>query len=229
MPNPPFESLRKELLRGGVSPRYVRRYCAELSDHYHMAVEENRSVGRTPEEAKVDACRQLGDQETLFQSVVEHTATLAFARRRSSITFLLLPIPALFATKTLIVLFSMLAGLVASRCGVFFIGWMNLLRPIAHMVLDYGAPLAVTLLYCILAHRRGCSPLWPLLSTLLIGFVAGCVQFEMRRPVFDVGFAQAGVGVVSFAVTPVLMVPLFVYVLFRALQRHVEAASAVWL
>lgn len=194
-----------------------------------MLVEENGSAGLTPEEATVDTCRQLGDEETLFRSVVEHPAALTFARRRSGITFLLLPIPALYATKTLIVLFSVLAGLLARQCTVLSIGWMNLLRPMAHLVLDYGAPLAVALLYCMLAHRRGCQPLWPLLSALLIEFVAGCVQFEMRRPMFDVGFAQAGVGVVSFAVTPVLMVPLFVYVVFRALQRHVEAASTAWL
>lgn len=225
MPNPPFESLHSALLRVGVSPRYVRRYCAELADHYHMAVEENRSAGLTPEEATVEVCRQLGDEGTLFRSVVQHPAALAFARRRSGITFLLLPIPALYATKTLIVLISVLAGLLASRCAVLSIGWMNLVRPIAHLALDYGAPLTVALLYCILAHRRGCRPLWPLLSALLIAFVAGCVQFEMRRSVLDVGFAHLGVGVVSLAVTPVLLAPLFVYVVFQAFRRHVEAAS----
>ncbi len=225
MPNPPFESLRSTLLREGVSPRYVRRYCAELSDHYHMAVEENRAAGLTPQEATVEARWQLGDEETLFRSVVEHRAALAFARRRSGITFLLSPIPALYATKIMIVLFSVLVGLLARQCGVLSVGWMNLLRPIAHLVLYYGAPLVVALLYCILAHRRGCRPLWPLLSTLLIGFVAGCVQFELQRSLLDVGFAQAGVGVVSFTVTPVVIAPLFVYALFRAFRRRVEAAS----
>ena len=229
MPSPPFESLHSALLRVGVSPRYVRRYCAELSDHYHVAVEENRSAGLTPEEATADACRQLGDEGTLFRSVGQQPAVFAFARRRSGITFLLLPIPALYATKTLIVLISVLAGLLASRCAVLSIGWMNLFRPIAHLALDYGAPLAVAILFCMLAHRRGCRPFWPLLSALLIGFVAGCVQFEMRRSVLDVGFAHAGVGVVSFAVTPVLMVPPLVYVVFQAFRRHEEAASTAWL
>ena len=170
MPSPPFESLHSALLRVGVSPRYVRRYCAELSDHYRMAVEENRSAGLTPEEATADACRQLGDEGTLFRSVVQQPAVFAFARRRSGITFLLLPIPALYATKTLIVLISVPAGLLASRCAVLSIGWMNLLTPIAHLALDYGAPLAVALLYCMLAHRRGGRPFWPLLSArLLVG------------------------------------------------------------
>ena len=86
MPNLPIELLRSDLLRCGFSPRYVRRYCAELSDRYTVAVEENRSAGLTPEEAAADACRQLGDRETLFQSVVAHTAALAFARR--CLTFL---------------------------------------------------------------------------------------------------------------------------------------------
>ncbi len=229
MPSPPFESLCSALLRVGVSPRYVRRYCAELTDHYHTAVEEYRSAGLTPEKAAVDAGRQLGDEVTLLRSVVEHPASLSFARRCSAITFLLLPIPALFATKTLVVLFSALVSLLASQRVFLSIGWMNLLRPIAHLILDYGAPLAVALLYCTLARRRGCRPLWPLLSALLIGVVAGCVPFEMRRPVIDMGFVQAGVGVVSFVVTPILVVPLFAYVVFQVLQRRVEAASASWL
>ena len=202
MPNPPFELLRTALLRVGVSPRYVRRYCAELSDHYHMAVEENRSAGLTPEEATVDARRQLGDEVTLFRSAVQQPALLAFARRRSGITFLLLPIPALYATKILIGLISMLAGLLASQWAVYSIGWINLIRPIAHLALEYGAPLTVAILFCMLAYRRGCRPFWPLLSALLIGFVAGCVQFELRRPVLDMGFASAGVGVTS-ALPPV--------------------------
>ena len=225
MPSQPFESLRLALLQAGVSPRYVRRYCAELSDHHHMLVEENRSAGLTPEEAVVDARRQLGDQETLFRSVVVHRAALSFARRRSVITFLVLPIPALFATKTMIVVCSVVADLVASRWSVLSMGWMNLLRPIVRMVLEYGAPLVVALLYCTLAHRRGCRPSWALLSALLIGFVAGCVQFEMREAVFDVGFVRAGVGVVSLVATPVLVVPLVVYALFRVCRRRVETAS----
>ncbi len=229
MPSLPFESLRVALLRVGVSPRYVRRYCAELSDHYHMAVEENRTAGMTPEEATVEARRQIGDQGTLFRSVVRQPAVLAFARRHAGITFLLLPIPALYATKLLIALISMLAGLLASRDAVLSIGWMNLLRPIAQLVLDYGAPLAVAILFCMVAHRRGCRPFWPLLSALLVGFVAGCIQFEMRRRVLDLGFARAGVGVVSFAVTPVIMMPVFAYVVFQTFRRHVDAASTAWL
>ena len=225
MPNSPIESLRRKLLRGGVSPRYVRRYCAELSDHFHMAVEENRSAGLSPEEATADACRQLGDRETLFQSVVEHRAALAFARRYPAITFLLLPILALIATKTLIVLVSMLAGLVTSRWSAQSFTWIELLRPIAHLSLKFGAPLVVALLYCILAHRCGCRPFWPVLSALLIGFVASGVQFELRRSMLDLGFAQAGVGVVSFAVTPLVFLPLLFCVLLMALQRRLAATS----
>lgn len=229
MPSLPFESLRVALLRVGVTPRYVRRYCAELSDHYHMAVEENRSAGLTPEDATIEARRQLGDEVTLFRSVVQQPAVLAFARRYAGITFLLLPIPALYATKVLIVLISMLAGLLASQTGLLATGGLDMLRPVARLAIDYGPPLAAAVLFCLLAHRRGCRPLWPLLSALLIALVAGCIQFEMRRPVLDMGFARAGVGVVSFAVTPVMMIPICVYVAFQAFRRHVEAASTAWL
>ena len=196
-----YESLCIALLRAGVSPRYVRRYRAELSDHYHVAVEEHRSAGLTYEEAAAQARKQLGDQDMLFRSVMEHPAVLAFARRRSAITFCFLPIVALIATKGLIVLASGLAGI--------------LLRSSVYTVLEYGAPLVVAFLFCNLARRRGCRPLWPLLSAVLIALVAGCCQFELRRSMLDLGAAHVGVGAFSFSVTPVVLVPLLVCVLFR--------------
>ena len=225
MPNQLIELLRSDLLRGGVSPRYVRRYCAELSDHYRLAVEENQSAGLTPEEATVDACRQLGDQETLFQSVVEHASVLTFARRYSAITFSVLPIPALLATKTLLAFVGMLVGLVASQWSFLSIAWIDVFRPVLRLGLDYGTPLVVALLFGLLAHRRGCRPSWPVLSALLIGFVANGVQFELRRTMLDLGFAQAGVGAVSLAVTPLVFLPLLSCVLLLAIQRRSAAKS----
>lgn len=225
MPNQLIELLRSDLLRGGVSPRYVRRYCAELSDHYRLAVEENRSAGLTPEEATVDACRQLGDQETLFQSVVEHASVLTFARRYSAITFSVFPIPVLFATKTLLAFVGMLVGLVASQWSFLSIAWIDVFRPVLRLGLDYGTPLVVALLFGLLAHRRGCRPFWPVLSALLIGFVANGVQFELRRTMLDLGFVQAGVGAVSLAVTPLVFLPLLSCVLLLAIQRRSAAKS----
>ena len=226
MPNQLIELLRSDLLRGGVSPRYVRRYCAELSDHYRLAVEENRSAGLTPEEATVDACRQLGDQETLFQSVVEHASVLTFARRYSAITFSVLPIPAFLATKTLLAFVGMLVGLVASQWSFLSIAWIDVFRPVLRLGLDYGTPLVVALLFGLLAHRRGCRPFWPVLSALLIGFVANGVQFELQRTMLDLGFVQAGVGAVSLAVTPLVFLPLLSCVLLLAIQRRSAAKSA---
>lgn len=225
MPNQLIELLRSDLLRGGVSPRYVFRYCAELSDHYRLAVEENRSAGLTPEEATVDACRQLGDQETLFQSVVEHASVLTFARRYSAITFSVFPIPVLFATKTLLAFVGMLVGLVASQWSFLSIAWIDVFRPVLRLGLDYGTPLVVALLFGLLAHLRGCRPFWPVLSALLIGFVANGVQFELRRTMLDLGFVQAGVGAVSLAVTPLIFLPLLSCVLLLAIQRRSAAKS----
>jgi hypothetical protein len=41
----PFERLRDRLLTAGVSPRHVRRYTAELSDHITDLEAEARSAG----------------------------------------------------------------------------------------------------------------------------------------------------------------------------------------
>lgn len=222
----PFDPLRRELLRKGVSPRYIRRYIAELSDHRHMLVEENRSAGRTLEEATLQARGQLGDEAELLRSVLERRAVFALARRRPGIVFALCPIPALYATKFLILLFGVSVTLLLRRCADVSTGWTNSLRTLMHFCLDYGAPLAVAALYCTLAYRRGCRPVWPVLSSLLLGLAAGCVHFEMRQPMFHMDFVQAGTGVFSLTVTPVLLVPLAVCGVFEVFRLRQRLAAA---
>ena len=52
MPEQPLSSLGKSLLRAGVAPRYVRRYVAELSDHYESLERDELAAGFGPEQAR---------------------------------------------------------------------------------------------------------------------------------------------------------------------------------
>src|ERR1019366_3953146 len=67
----PFHELRERLLRAGVAPRHVRRYLAELADHFaDLRVEEQRS-GRRPADAESAALARLGSMDDLARAMIE--------------------------------------------------------------------------------------------------------------------------------------------------------------
>lgn len=215
--SPPFESLRRALLREGVPPRYARRYIAELLDHYHMLVKDNQTAGLLPEEASFRAHRELGNEVTLLRSVVDRRRVFVCSRGRPEILFIFLPIPMLYAAKALILLLCILIGMLLNWFAAALPDSMHGLRAMSHLCLDYAAPFIAALLCCGLAYQRGYRPAWALFASVLIGVCAGCVQFEMQQPMLQVAGLRAGIGVFSLTLAPMLLVPLVVYAGFEVL------------
>jgi hypothetical protein len=81
MPDGRFESLRLELLRGGVSRYYVERTIAELNDHYDDLVAVARAAGLTPAEAEQEAQTALGEEHAIARAILAHREALAFGAR----------------------------------------------------------------------------------------------------------------------------------------------------
>jgi hypothetical protein len=76
-----LESLRLELLRGGVSPLYVDRTIVELGDHYADLESAALAAGQTPAEAARSAAAALGDQGELVAAILARTELLSFSTR----------------------------------------------------------------------------------------------------------------------------------------------------
>src|SRR5690348_15659860 len=66
-----FHELRERLLRGGVAPRHVRRYLAELSDHFADLIAEEEAGGLRRTDAENAAFRRLGDMDALAKEMIE--------------------------------------------------------------------------------------------------------------------------------------------------------------
>ena len=45
MPQPRLSTLKERLLRGGIAPRHVHRYVAELKDHFDDLAPEETACG----------------------------------------------------------------------------------------------------------------------------------------------------------------------------------------
>jgi hypothetical protein len=97
-----FEALRERLLRAGVAPRHVRRYLAELEDHYDDALRAELARGTALLEAREAASARLGTEETLAQSMLERRELRSKAARFPALFFGAAPVMAWLGTPIVI-------------------------------------------------------------------------------------------------------------------------------
>jgi hypothetical protein len=76
-----LESLRLELLRGGVNPLYVDRTIVELGEHYADLESAALAAGQTPADAARSAAAALGNQSELVAAVLARSELLSFSTR----------------------------------------------------------------------------------------------------------------------------------------------------
>ena len=76
-----LESLRLELLRGGVSPLYVDRTIVELREHYADLESAALAAGQPPAEAARSAAAALGHENELLAAVLARHELLSFSTR----------------------------------------------------------------------------------------------------------------------------------------------------
>jgi len=67
---PPFDALRERLLRGGLSPRAVRRYVQELQEHFEDVVQAELASDAPREAAERSARARLGAEDDLLRSAL---------------------------------------------------------------------------------------------------------------------------------------------------------------
>ncbi|MCH8805425.1 MAG: hypothetical protein IH986_04990 [Planctomycetes bacterium] len=228
MKNRPFETLCVALLRAGWSPRYVRRYVAELSDHYESLAREYRADGLCLEQAQHRARKRIGDDASLFESVLVQRRFQSFARRRPWVAFVLLPIPIAFLAKVLAglalagggLLVASVAGAPAHETSPGPPTWY------VHFPFAYGVPLLVAVGYCLIAHRRCCSPNWALAACAILAVYVGGVTFQLDSTLLDAGFVRIGYGRHVFSPNARLLIPPLVFAAYFGISRRLGGISA---
>jgi len=108
MPDGQFESLRLELLRGGVAPAYVERTVLELGEHYADLENAALASGSSAEEASRVALAALGNPRAITAAILARPELLTFGTRHprvahylhSAATISLLPgVPLMFCIE----------------------------------------------------------------------------------------------------------------------------------
>ena len=110
-----FEALREVLLKGGIAPRHVRRYLAELSEHLDDLTAQQREAGYDAQDAAIRARARLGSDTELAHAMLEQKQFRSLAARIPWAVFGLLP--PIAAVATFFALMGILA-LVAHACGM---------------------------------------------------------------------------------------------------------------
>jgi hypothetical protein len=87
----PFETLAEALLRGGIAPRYVRRYVRELAEHLDDLTVQQRASGYDGEDAVRRARARLGDDSELAQAMLDQPSMRSWSARMPWLVFLFLP------------------------------------------------------------------------------------------------------------------------------------------
>jgi hypothetical protein len=88
----PFETVREQLLRAGVAPRYAGRYVTELREHLVDLIERECASGLDVEQARKRALTLMGTDTDLARATIERGAPRSLAARAPWAMFVILPI-----------------------------------------------------------------------------------------------------------------------------------------
>jgi hypothetical protein len=180
-----FDNLAETLLKGGIAPRHVRRYLAELREHLEDLTAEQHAAGYDGEDAVCRARARLGSDDELAAAMLEQKQFRSLAARASWAVFLLLP-PVTAIAIGMVFIGSLV--LVGKYYGFMERGmalaphWFQLLATgvvtTANLVI---MPLAAAM-FVTVAARQHLKLIWPCLATalLLALFIHGEVSFFPR-------------------------------------------------
>jgi hypothetical protein len=190
-----FKALGETLLKGGVAPRYVRRYLAELSEHLQDLTAEQRAKGHDAEDAAIRARARLGNDAELAEAMLSHKQFRCWAARAPIAVFCLLPpavtMLAAFAVMMPLVLCARFAGL-SGHGGIDARQWFRTLVMITLAFGNFFLAPALALSFVWIARRQRLPEPWPLLAVALIVLVD--LQFQAHFPALGHRGGEVGIG-----------------------------------
>jgi hypothetical protein len=185
----PFSELRERLLRAGVAPRHVRRYLAELADHFADLIAEEEHAGRNRTEAESAALTRLGSMDDLVKAMIEQRQFQSWCVRAPWAMFSLAPV-LLLAGAWFVALFILWSGwqiFLPGTATPFGAGQYHLFDTanICFQIgrsIYLGAPILVGWGIGLMAARQRLREIWPLAGLAVVALLGGTGQVHVSRP-----------------------------------------------
>jgi len=175
MPNQPDmqKELGRQLLRGGVKPRFVRRTLTELQQHYEDLHEQYLAEGMDNSEAATHAQASLGDKHTIAQAVLTRPELLTWSFRFPKIVYFLSPV--LIFLLVFVATLAAVTLTVVQYQGMGVAAMPTWLPPLVETLILLSSYLLAPVLvaaFCLAARNRLMSMTWPLAGIVLLAFVS---------------------------------------------------------
>jgi hypothetical protein len=184
----PLHEIRERLLRGGVAPRHVRRYLAELAHHLADLSAEEERAGRSRAEAELVALARLGSVDNLTRAMIERRQFRSWSARAPWAVFGLAPVLTL-ATAYFV------------ACSYLWLGWHVFLPgadtpfgPVAGSMYGlpniyfqagklyyFSAPVLVGWIIVLVAVRQRLRGFWPTLAVALVAWMGATAQIRASQ------------------------------------------------
>ena len=175
--------LGRQLLRGGVGRRHVRRALRELRDHREDLVARMVAAGQERALALRDARQLLGDPAVLAARMIARPELRSRAQRFAWLLFGLAPLP-LFCVAGILAMFAGAAVLEVTHIlglpAVSSQHAMSMGRPL----LLWVVPCCVGLLLCWLGVRHGVRAFWPVFAVVIVAWCSGLTDVDEHMVAF---------------------------------------------
>jgi hypothetical protein len=194
-----FDKLRERLLRAGIAPRHVRRYLAELTDHWADLTAEEQQAGRSRADAESAALTRLGEIDRLAKAIIDKRQFQSISARAPWLIFGLVPL-------------CLLASAYCAAFAILWSGWKIFLPDAdtpfvridglailyfgAGRWLYYGAPIFIGWGIAFIAIRQRFTVVWPLVALILLASIGGMVRVHAGRAVPG-GVRQISMGFIG--------------------------------
>ena len=232
-----FEQLKERLLRAGIAPRHVRRYIAELRDHFDDLVREETAKGLQQGAAEDAACARIGSDEALAEVMLARPELRSVSARFPWAVFGFAPVLILVSSVVAVVFLEvgiLKAHLYWTQYWTQAVPpappeWMKVSVFVLDVFVNYAVPLLIAALLCTLGIRQRLSPFWIMLGAAIVCILGGFHEVSVTWPPMwpaapsALGHGELGVG---FALAPPYPRNMIIAGLIRAAINVVLVAGA---
>src|SRR4051812_10246972 len=221
-----FETLRERLLAGGIPPRRVKRYLAELDDHLTELTAQECAAGFGPAEAAARARNLLGSDDDLAQSWLSNPRLKSLTARAP---WAMLPAQLAifgglgFAVWILVSIGTAKLVKLLNPHGVMPQARFDELSGLLSQSASFATAPLVALVIALLVRRQRLSAYWTFLPVVVL--LAAAPRFHITISAHD---ASVGAGLVAITSSANHGLPVFSLPLL-AFQVALTLAPTLWL
>lgn len=175
-----FDQLRERLLRAGIAPRHVRRYVAELRDHFDDLLREETAKGLARNTAEDAAYARIGSDDALAAVMLARPGLRSYTARHPW---------AVFGLGSVLMLAVIVVAAILMEVGFLFLHvvlvrhsandhppapeWLKLSVTVWNWLVMYVAPLAAAALLSIVGIKQRMGSAWIVTALAIICVLGG--------------------------------------------------------